>query len=96
MVRASIVIVFASVKMKNYEEDIGNIVEKTSKGSLINHLISTEKWEELFKNPDWLNVLETIQNLNTMRNGVYTKYLQTIYKYFHEETEGFLCEAFFL
>ncbi len=73
------------------------IVDLTRKdGSLINSLIAKNDWETLFKNQDWLGLLEGAQNLSMMENDRLKSQLETIMQYFPEETAGYLISATFI
>ncbi|MFA6274397.1 MAG: hypothetical protein WC662_04515 [Candidatus Paceibacterota bacterium] len=66
---------------------------KLHKGSLINSLINQGNWNELFKNEDWLNFLESSQNFvfEKRREGRnLVKDLGTIQKFFPEETSRYI------
>lgn len=87
-IRALITVSSAVEGLKNPGSGIGNITDKTGKGSIINSLIQGMDWKNLFLNKEWLSVLEGAQNLNFVNGGLFKEHLIIVAKFFPEETEG--------
>jgi hypothetical protein len=93
-IRSLMTVSSAMAALKNPGSGITEIVAKTDHDSLINKLIVERNWEKLFKNEEWLNVLEGAMNLNTLQGGTYKKYLITIAEFFPNETELHIISEF--
>lgn len=84
--RATTSILMAGSDLRNW--GAANIVERLKvfgPHSELAKLIQQWKWEELFANQDWLDLLESADNLNTLRHGELTEHLGTLVRYFPEK-----------
>jgi len=75
-----------NIAWNNGNPDTAKLVEKTGKTSDINMFIAGYDWDKLFKDEGWLQLLEDVQNYNSLYLLV-TKELRRLSELFPKETE---------
>ena len=75
-----------SIDWNNGSPKVSELQRKTGKTSDINMFIAGHDWNNLFKNEEWLQLLEDVQNYNCL-NPLVTKELRRLSELFPKETE---------
>ena len=81
-----------ATEKKDYDSKTSSaprIIEILGDKAEIKKLIIDNNWKKLFANKGWLSVLQLFQDLGSMNGSIEGK-IETLKKYFPEETEGYL------